>query len=96
MDRAIELDPEHEQAFCGRAWIPAAGPDGLRNGPLAVEAATRACELTDWKDAAILGSLAAAHAECGAFERAISAVCNPIANAPRIAQLQPSPPSAGE
>ena len=41
-----------------------------RDGVRAVEAAREACELTHWKDAACLDTLAAAYAECGDFESA--------------------------
>jgi tetratricopeptide (TPR) repeat protein len=41
------------------------------HGKKAVESATRACEMADWKDAAILDTLAAACAEAGDFDSAI-------------------------
>jgi tetratricopeptide (TPR) repeat protein len=41
-----------------------------RKGVRAVETAREACELTLWKDAACLDTLAAAYAECGDFESA--------------------------
>ena len=46
-------------------------PDGVRDGKQAVEHATRACELTNWKDPARIATLAAAHAEAVDFERAV-------------------------
>jgi hypothetical protein len=47
-------------------------PDArLRNGKQAVESASRACELTGWKVAQPLATLAAAYAENGDFERAV-------------------------
>ncbi len=33
--------------------------------------ATRACELSEWKNAAYIDTLAAAHAEAGAFDQAV-------------------------
>ena len=42
-----------------------------RDGARAVKAATRACELTSWKDAMTIEALAAAHAETGNFAEAI-------------------------
>lgn len=54
-----------------RAWLLATSRyPSLRDGIRAVEAAREACELTQWKDAPCLDTLAAAYAECGDFESA--------------------------
>ena len=42
-----------------------------RDGKRAVELTTRACELSQWKDAACLDALAAAYAETGDFPAAV-------------------------
>jgi hypothetical protein len=42
-----------------------------RDGRKAVELAKKACELTEWKDAAVLATLAAAYAEAGQFDEAV-------------------------
>ena len=71
-DQAIRLDPKHAVAYNGRgdAWLRATCPnEKYRDGKRAVESATRACELTDWKKAGHLDTLAAAYAECGDFAR---------------------------
>jgi tetratricopeptide (TPR) repeat protein len=71
-DAIVKLDAKNSAAHLGRAWIRATSPDlKLRNGRLAVDSATRACELTAWKDPYCLGALAAANAEKGDFAAAV-------------------------
>jgi len=71
-DEAIRLDPKDAYAYNMRAWLWATCPDAkYRDGKRAVESATRACELTDWKDANYLDTLAAACAEVGDFDAAV-------------------------
>ena len=54
------------------AWLLATCPeDRFRDGKKAVAAATRACELTRWKNAEVLDTLAAADAEAGDFDAAV-------------------------
>ena len=53
------------------AWILATNPDAtLRNGQEAVALAERACELTAWNQPVMIGTLAAAYAENGQFDKA--------------------------
>ncbi len=69
---SIRLDPRYAPAHNSYAWLLATCSDSkFRNGKLAVESATRACELTGWKDALYLDALAAAYAENGAFDTAV-------------------------
>jgi hypothetical protein len=69
---AIRLNPRSAVALNGRAWIRATtAMEQHRDGEQAIADATRACELTDWKDAAMLDTLAAAYAESGNFEKAV-------------------------
>jgi tetratricopeptide (TPR) repeat protein len=69
---AIRLGPKYALAFNNRAWLLATCQDGKhRDGKKAVESAKRACELTDWKVAPYLATLAAAYAEAGEFEQAL-------------------------
>ena len=71
-NEVIRLDPKDESGYNRRAWIWATCPDDeYRDGKKAVESATRACELTDWKDVYKLGTLAAAYAETGDFAKAV-------------------------
>jgi WD40 repeat protein len=59
-------------AFNDIAWSLATSSDShLRNGTKAIEMATKACEITDWKEATIIDTLAAAYAEAGDFTSAI-------------------------
>jgi len=69
---AIRLDPEFAFAINNRAWILATCPiDRFRDGNLAVEEATRACELTGWSNAGHIDTLSVSYAEAGDFEQAI-------------------------
>lgn len=70
-----KLLPEHEKDsdfLNGYAWLLATAPDAnARNGVKAVQFANTAAELTGWKDAAVLDTLAAAYAEAGDFKSAL-------------------------
>jgi tetratricopeptide (TPR) repeat protein len=69
---AIRLDPNERRALSSLAWIWATSPDSkYRDGGRAVGAATRACELSGWKDASCIATLAAAYAESGDFAKAV-------------------------
>ena len=69
---AIRLDPMEYRPLACRARVWSTCPDPrYRDGDRAIESATRACELTRWKDAFALGSLAAAYAESGDFHAAV-------------------------
>ena len=55
-----------------RAWrFATSTEESERDGARAVEEATRACELTEFKNHGCLDTLAAAHAEVGDFEAAV-------------------------
>jgi hypothetical protein len=66
------LTPNNANLFNLIAWLKATCPDANhRDGRIAVDMATRACELTNWQDAASLDTLAAAYAEVGDFDQAL-------------------------
>ncbi len=70
-ERAIRLDPKCRAAYRCQAWLLSTCPQAkYRDGPRAVDAATRACELSGWSAAADWETLAAAYAECGRFDEA--------------------------
>jgi tetratricopeptide (TPR) repeat protein len=70
---AVELSPRSASAHQRLAWLLATSTkDRLRDGKKALEHAERACALTNRKDAVCLQTLAAAQAECGRFDEAVT------------------------
>lgn len=70
-DKARQLGRSETVVYNDAAWLRATSPDpAVRNGKLAVQQANRACQLSSWKDARHIDTLAAAHAEAGDFNRA--------------------------
>jgi Flp pilus assembly protein TadD len=67
---ALRLDANHDLAHSNLAWVLASGPDRVRDGKQAVEHATRACELTNWKSPGCIAALGVACAEVGDFAKA--------------------------
>jgi tetratricopeptide (TPR) repeat protein len=66
------LDEKNPDALNELAWLQATCPVAeVRNGAKAIEYATKACELTKWKTANDVDTLAAAYAEAGDFESAV-------------------------
>jgi len=71
---AIRLSPNFADALNHLAWILATNPDSqIRNAGEAVALAEHACEVTGYKKPVMLQTLAAAYAEAGRFDDAVSA-----------------------
>ena len=71
-NQALRINARDACAIDGQAWIGATCPDAsLRDGQKALELAIEACELTRWKEAYCLETLAAAYAETGDFDSAV-------------------------
>ena len=61
------------------AWVLATSPnDDVRDGKLAIEYATQAAELTEFKEAHILSTLASGYAEVGDFKNAVKYIKDAI------------------
>jgi tetratricopeptide (TPR) repeat protein len=72
MNEALRLDPQFADGYNTLAWLHATAMDEkFRDGRKAVELATRASELTGWKNATIIDTLAAAYAAAGNFAEAV-------------------------
>ncbi len=68
----MQLHANNADALAGLAWIWSTCPKAeLRDGKKAVEYAEKACQLTEYKEATFLDTLAAAYAENGQFDDAV-------------------------
>lgn len=71
--QALALKPDSTEALNNLAWILATCPDQpVRDGTQAVRCAERACRLTGFKSASLVGTLAAAYAEARRFPDAVA------------------------
>ena len=74
-EEALRLDDSSRTALAGLAWtLAVSGDPGIRNGARAVGLAERAARLSRRSDPLVLDVLAAAYAEAGRFDDAVSAV----------------------
>lgn len=72
-EEALKIDGKNSGVLNNLAWVLATSPkDDLRNGQRAIELAKQACEVTEYKQAHILSTLAAGYAESGDFENAVT------------------------
>ncbi len=69
---AIGNTPDDSGILNNLAWVLATSPeDNLRDAKRALELATKAADVTEYKQAHILSTLAAAYAENGDFDKAV-------------------------
>jgi tetratricopeptide (TPR) repeat protein len=86
---ALRLQPDLPEVLNNLAWLLAtANDDQLRNGAEAVRLAQRACALTQYRQALLVGTLAAAYAGDGRFEAARNAAQKAIALAEAAGQSE--------
>jgi tetratricopeptide (TPR) repeat protein len=72
-EKVSHLIADQPWRFNSYAWALATSPvAAYRDGPAAIGYARRACELTSWKSDPELDTLAAAYAEAGQFDKALS------------------------
>jgi tetratricopeptide (TPR) repeat protein len=72
LDSALTSNPDNAFLHNNKAWLLATCPDDtVRDGTLAVEHATKACDLTNWSNYAYVDTAAAAYAESGDFDSAV-------------------------
>jgi tetratricopeptide (TPR) repeat protein len=72
-DLTLQLRPNLPEALNNLAWMKATYPDPkYRDGSEAVRLAERACEITHFDKTVFIGTLAAAYAEAGRFDLAVS------------------------
>jgi tetratricopeptide (TPR) repeat protein len=72
-ETAIGLNPTDPQPYDVEAYLLSVCPmPKYRDAQKAIGYAKKACELTQWKEAEPIGTLAAAYAEAGQFEEAIN------------------------
>jgi len=70
---AVKLEPNNPEIFNNMAWLLAAVNDmSVHNPNKAIELAQQACKLTEFKNPAILDTLAVAYAAAGRFNDAIT------------------------
>jgi len=70
--RAADLNPNSPTTLGNQAWLWATCPEAeLRDAEGAIEAASRACSMTDYQNGFLVGTLAAAYAEAGEFDKAV-------------------------
>lgn len=71
-NEALRIDPKSASVCNNLAWLLATCPEkSYRNGKRAVELATKACELGQWRNAGSIDTLATAYSEIGDLDSAV-------------------------
>ena len=71
-EQALRLNPESPQVMNNLAWIYAtAAEEKFRYASEALRLAEQACDLTQWREPVLIGTLAAAYAESEDFPKAV-------------------------
>ena len=74
LQKALQIKPDSPDVLNNLAWLLTTSPDAhIRDGVQAVKYAERACDLTHHGVTLLVGTLAAAYAEAGRFDDAITA-----------------------
>jgi len=69
---AVRMDPSNAAPYNNIAWLLATCPENkFRDGKQAIKSATKACELTNWKQSIFVDTLAAAYAEDHNYDLAV-------------------------
>jgi tetratricopeptide (TPR) repeat protein len=90
---SIRLDPENPDSLHHRAVMLAmCHVDEIRNGKQALADATKACEISEWKNPLYINGLVAAYAEVGDFDSAIKWHTQVKGSTDRLEQLRQHKP----
>jgi hypothetical protein len=80
LEAALRVNPDSTEAMNNLSWTLATCRDAsVRDGGRAVQLGERTCELTNYKQAIFVGTLAAAYAEDGRFDEAAATAQRAIA-----------------
>lgn len=72
-EQALRIEPSNSGILNNLAWVLATSLDAeIRDAQRSIELSQRACQLTDYKRADTLSTLAAGYAEAGDFENAVN------------------------
>jgi tetratricopeptide (TPR) repeat protein len=71
--QALRINPKETRALRNLAWLISTSPNlSPRDAKRAIKLAQRACQLTSWRDADLIATLAAAYAASGDFREAVA------------------------